>query len=66
MFLFLLACISLHVASTLNDDLKAAQKHLILQEDLHLLYLSTPYELTNMVYPVGSVYQEVVSNYCNL
>ncbi|XP_033216324.1 helicase POLQ-like [Belonocnema kinseyi] len=54
------ACISLQVASTLNEDLKAAQKHLILQEDLHLLYLSTPYELTNMVHPVGSVYQEVV------
>ncbi|XP_043472655.1 helicase POLQ-like isoform X1 [Leptopilina heterotoma] len=54
------ACIDLPVAYDLYDDLKEAQRSVILDDTLHLLYLVTPYDLTKVVNPSGSVYSEVV------
>lgn len=36
-----------------------AQNHLILINDLHLLYLATPYDISHIT-PVGSIYYDVV------
>ncbi|KAK0159433.1 hypothetical protein PV328_010310 [Microctonus aethiopoides] len=55
-------CIDLQSAYNLYDDLKMAQNHLVLINDLHILYLVTPYDLTNQFKPIGSVYYDVVSN----
>lgn len=54
-------CIDLQSAYNLYDDLKMAQNHLVLINDLHILYLVTPYDLTNQFKPIGSVYYDVVS-----
>lgn len=44
-------------------DLKTAQKHLILIDNLHLLYLVTPYNSISQITPVGSIYYDVVILY---
>ncbi|XP_051169312.1 helicase POLQ-like [Leptopilina boulardi] len=54
------ACIDLPVAYDLYEDLKEAQSHIILNDILHLLYLVTPYDLTKIIHPSGSIYSEVV------
>ncbi|XP_012280090.1 helicase POLQ-like [Orussus abietinus] len=54
--------IDLSTAYVLYEDLKTAQKHLVLLDSLHLLYLITPYELASQITPVGSVYYDVVTN----
>ncbi|XP_034939312.1 LOW QUALITY PROTEIN: helicase POLQ-like [Chelonus insularis] len=55
-------CLDLELARILYRDLKTAQKHLILNNVLHLLYLVTPYELANQLRPVGCVYYDAVIN----
>ncbi|XP_077272175.1 mutagen-sensitive 301 isoform X3 [Temnothorax americanus] len=52
--------IDLKTAYTLYEDLKTAQKHLILIDNLHLLYLLTPYDNVSQITPVGSVYYDVI------
>ncbi|XP_014480295.1 PREDICTED: helicase POLQ-like isoform X2 [Dinoponera quadriceps] len=52
--------IDLKTAYTLYEDLKSAQKHLILIDNLHLLYLVTPYDVISQITPVGSIYYDVV------
>lgn len=52
--------IDLKTAYTLYEDLKTAQKHLILIDNLHLLYLVTPYDSISQITPVGSIYYDVV------
>lgn len=42
------------------EDLKTAQKHLILIDNLHLLYLVTPYDSVSQITPIGSIYYDVV------
>ncbi|KAK2579380.1 hypothetical protein KPH14_003244 [Odynerus spinipes] len=54
------ACIDLQCAQMLYQDLKIAQKHLILTDYLHLLYLVTPYNVANQIKPIGSVYYDTV------
>lgn len=54
-------CIDLETAYVLYGDLKTAQKHLMLANDLHILYLVTPYDVANQLKPVGTVYYDVVS-----
>ena len=55
-------CVDLQCAYTLYQDLKIAQDHLVLINDLHIMYLITPYELANQLKPVGSVFYNVVRN----
>ncbi|XP_011645819.1 helicase POLQ-like [Pogonomyrmex barbatus] len=50
--------IDLKTAYTLYEDLKTAQKHLILIDNLHLLYLVTPYD--SQITPIGSIYYDVI------
>ncbi|XP_070528849.1 helicase POLQ-like isoform X2 [Cardiocondyla obscurior] len=52
--------IDLKTAYTLYDDLKTAQEHLILINNLHLLYLVTPYDSISQITPVGSIYHNVI------
>lgn len=52
--------IDLKTAYTLYEDLKTAQKHLILIDNLHLLYLVTPYDSVSQITPIGSIYYDVV------
>lgn len=52
--------IDLKTAYTLYEDLKTAQKHLILIDNLHLLYLVTPYDSVSQITPVGSIYYDVI------
>ncbi|XP_032687366.1 helicase POLQ-like isoform X2 [Odontomachus brunneus] len=52
--------IDLKTAYTLYEDLKMAQKYLILTDNLHLLYLVTPYDVVSQITPVGSIYYDVV------
>ncbi|CAL1683577.1 unnamed protein product [Lasius platythorax] len=52
--------IDLQTAYTLYEDLKTAQKHLILIDNLHLLYLVTPYDSISQITPIGSIYYNVV------
>ncbi|XP_036138316.1 helicase POLQ-like isoform X2 [Monomorium pharaonis] len=52
--------IDLKTAYTLYEDLKAAQKHLILIDNLHLLYLVTPYDSISQITPIGSIYYDVI------
>ncbi|KAG7204711.1 hypothetical protein KM043_005125 [Ampulex compressa] len=54
--------IDLQYAYILYQDLKIAQKHLILIDYLHLLYLVTPYDVAGQIKPVGSIYYDVVTN----
>lgn len=42
------------------EDLKTAQKHLILIDNLHLLYLVTPYDSVSQITLIGSIYYDVV------
>lgn len=51
----------MHSAYELYEDLKTAQKHLILTDYLHLMYLMTPYNLLNQIQPIGTVYYDAVS-----
>jgi len=44
----------------LYEDLKTAQNHLILIDNLHLLYLVTPYDSISQITPIGSIYYDVV------
>ncbi|XP_063972884.1 helicase POLQ-like [Diachasmimorpha longicaudata] len=55
--------IDLQTAYYLHEDLKSAQRHLVLTDDLHILYLVTPYEVANQIKPVGSVLYEVIMNF---
>lgn len=57
----LLACIDLKTAYILAEDLKLAQKQLILLNDLHLLYLITPYDFADKFRPDGLVLYDVAS-----
>ncbi|XP_020293025.1 helicase POLQ-like [Pseudomyrmex gracilis] len=52
--------IDLNIAYTLYEDLKTAQKHLILMDHLHLLYLVTPYDTASQITPIGSIYYDVI------
>ncbi|XP_012054135.1 PREDICTED: helicase POLQ-like [Atta cephalotes] len=52
--------IDLKTAYTLYEDLKTAQKHLILIDNLHLLYLVTPYDSISQITPIGSIYYDVI------
>ncbi|XP_025267746.1 helicase POLQ-like [Camponotus floridanus] len=52
--------IDLKTAYTLYEDLKTAQKHLILIDNLHLLYLVTPYDSVSQITPIGNIYYNVV------
>ncbi|XP_011309951.1 helicase POLQ-like [Fopius arisanus] len=52
--------IDLQTAYYLHEDLKSAQRHLILTNDLHVLFLVTPYDVANQIKPVGSVFYEVI------
>ncbi|RLU26959.1 hypothetical protein DMN91_000758 [Ooceraea biroi] len=52
--------IDLNTAYALYEDLKTAEKHLILTDNLHLLYLVTPYDSVSQITPVGSIYYNVV------
>ncbi|XP_031836797.1 mutagen-sensitive 301 [Nomia melanderi] len=54
--------IDIQSAYTLYQDLQKAQEHLILVDDLHLLYLVTPYDIVSQIKPIGSVYCDVVTN----
>ncbi|KAL2744268.1 helicase POLQ-like isoform X3 [Vespula maculifrons] len=54
------AGIDLQSAYELYEDLKIAQKHLILTDYLHLLYLMTPYNMINQIQPIGSVYYDAI------
>ncbi|XP_014605338.1 PREDICTED: helicase POLQ-like isoform X1 [Polistes canadensis] len=55
------AGIDLQCAYELYEDLKKAQKHLILTDCLHLLYLITPYNIINQIQPIGSVYYDAIT-----
>lgn len=55
--------IDMQSAYTLYNDLKQAQRHLILLDHLHLLYLVTPYHVVNQVKLIGSIYYDVVINF---
>lgn len=57
---FIAGPIDLKTAYTLYEDLKTAQKHLILIDNLHLLYLVTPYDSVSQITLVGSIYYNVV------
>ncbi|KAG5319835.1 HELQ Helicase, partial [Pseudoatta argentina] len=52
--------IDLKTAYTLYEDLKTAQKHLILIDNLHLLYLVTPYDSISQITPIGRIYYDVI------
>ncbi|KAM0724825.1 Helicase POLQ-like [Formica fusca] len=52
--------IDLKTAYTLYEDLKTAQKHLILIDHLHLLYLVTPYDSISQITPIGNIYYNVI------
>ncbi|KYQ59297.1 Helicase POLQ-like protein [Trachymyrmex zeteki] len=52
--------IELKTAYTLYEDLKTAQRHLILIDNLHLLYLVTPYDSISQITPIGSIYYNVI------
>ncbi|XP_050447937.1 helicase POLQ-like [Cataglyphis hispanica] len=52
--------IDLKTAHTLYEDLKTAQKHLILIDNLHLLYLVTPYDSISQITLIGNIYYNVV------
>ncbi|KAG5320009.1 HELQ Helicase, partial [Acromyrmex heyeri] len=52
--------IDLKTAYTLYEDLKTAQKHLILIDNLHLLYLVTPYDSISQITLIGSIYYDVI------
>ncbi|XP_011871560.1 PREDICTED: helicase POLQ-like [Vollenhovia emeryi] len=52
--------IDLKTAYTLYEDLKTAQKHLILIDNLHLLYLVTPYDSVSQITPIGSIYYDMI------
>ncbi|XP_039302244.1 helicase POLQ-like isoform X2 [Solenopsis invicta] len=52
--------IDLKTAYALYEDLKTAQKHLILIDNLHLLYLVTPYDSISQITPVGSIYYDIM------
>lgn len=51
--------IKLDVAGRLYTDLKEARPHLAVDTCLHLLYLVTPYELTESIYYTASAYHKV-------
>lgn len=60
--LLFLGSVDLQCAHTLYQDLKTAQAHLVLINDLHIMYLVTPYDLAKQMKPVGSVFYNVVRN----
>lgn len=47
-------------AHTLYEDLLEAQKHLVLLNDLHLLYLVIPYDYIFQIKPNFTVYYNIV------
>ncbi|XP_043502834.1 helicase POLQ-like isoform X2 [Polistes fuscatus] len=55
------AGIDLQCAYELYEDLKKAQKHLILTDHLHLLYLITPYNIINQIRLIESVYYDTIT-----
>lgn len=59
------ACITLEKANTLYADLKKAGKHLVVNNYLHLLYLSTPYDTANQTHPDPSAYYEAYNKLNN-
>lgn len=59
------ACITLEKANTLYADLKKACKHLVLMNYLHLLYLSTPYDLASQTHPDPNAYFEAFNKLNN-
>lgn len=63
---FVAGPIDLKTAYTLYEDLKTAQKHLILIDNLHLLYLVTPYDSISQITPIGSIYYNVVILFLSL
>ncbi|XP_015122481.1 helicase POLQ-like isoform X2 [Diachasma alloeum] len=58
--------IDLQTAYYLHEDLKLAQRHLVLTNDLHVLYLVTPYDVANQIKPVGSVLYDVIMSFSPL
>lgn len=50
------ACVTLTRAELMYKDLQEAQKHLVLTNILHLLYLSTPYDVAESITPKPNVY----------
>lgn len=63
---FIAGPIELKTAYTLYEDLKTAQRHLILIDNLHLLYLVTPYDSISQITPIGSIYYNVVILFVSL
>jgi len=51
--------IQLSLAGQLYEDLKNARPHLAVDTSLHLLYLITPYDLTQNVYYSASIYYKI-------
>lgn len=50
------ACITLSRAELMHKDLEDAQRHLVLIDYLHLLYLATPYDVAESITPNFQVY----------
>lgn len=55
------ACITLSRAEMLFHDLQEAQRHLVLTDYLHLLYLATPYDQAENITPDAHVYYNAYS-----
>ncbi|KAH0554790.1 helicase POLQ-like isoform X2 [Cotesia glomerata] len=54
--------IDLKTAYLIYEDLTVAQKHLMLCNDLHILFLVTPYHLADQLTPIGLIYYEAIMN----
>ncbi|CAG5075502.1 Similar to HELQ: Helicase POLQ-like (Homo sapiens) [Cotesia congregata] len=54
--------IDLKTAYLIYEDLTVAQKHLMLCNDLHILFLVTPYHLADQLIPIGLIYYEAIMN----
>lgn len=50
-------------ARILYDDLYQAQKSLVLVDNLHLLYLVTPYDVAEQIKPNKNDYYNIVSGF---
>jgi len=57
---FIAGPIDLKTANTLYEDLKTPQKHLILIDNLHLLYLVTAYDSISQITSIGNIYDVVI------
>ena len=57
--------VALNLAGRLYNDLKNARPHLAVDTPLHLLYLVTPYDLTETIYYTASTYYKVLFRFLN-